>query len=162
MILSIFTIVHVIISLVGIASGVVVMAGLLTRKRLDGYNALFLATTVATSVTGFGFPFHRFLPSHGVGLLSLVVLGLALAARYRFRLTGGWRKVYGTCAVVVLYFNMFVLVVQSFQKVPVSRAVAPTQSEPPFVVAQSLVLVAFIVLGVLVASRSRPEALRVA
>ena len=162
MILSIFTIVHVILSLVGIASGLVVMAGLLTRKPLDGFNALFLVTTVATSVTGFGFPFDRFLPSHGVGVLSLVVLGLALAARYRFHLSGGWRKVYGICSVVALYFNMFVLVVQSFQKVPVLRAAAPTQSEPPFVVVQSLVLVAFIVLGVLVASRSRPEPLRAA
>src|SRR5713226_279196 len=122
------TFVHVVLSLIGIFSGIVVAYGLLTGKRLDGWTAVFLATTVATSVTGFLFPFHRFTPAHGLGILSMIVLAIAILARYRFRLAGGWRRTYVVSAAIALYFNVFVLIVQMFQKVPVLKALAPTQS----------------------------------
>jgi hypothetical protein len=138
-----YTLVHVVISLVGIGSGLAVVVGLLNARRLDRWTALFLATTVATSVTGFGFPFEHLLPSHVVGGLSLVPLALAIAARYAFRLAGPWRWVYVISAVVALYFNVFVLIVQLFLKVPALNALAPTQSEPPFLIAQLVVLVLF-------------------
>jgi len=152
---STFTTVHVVISLVGIASGLVVLFGLLRNTLFERWNALFLATTVATSVTGFGFPFDHLLPSHKVGILSLVVLAVAIAALYVFRLAGAWRRVYVICAGVALYLNVFVLVVQLFQKAPPLKAIAPTQKEPPFVIAQLLVLVLFAVLVVLAAIRFR-------
>src|SRR5271154_3745642 len=116
--LSTFTLVHVIISLVGIGSGFIVLYGLLTGKRLDGWTALFLATTVATSVTGFFFPFDHLLPSHKVGIISLVVLAIAIVARYALHLAGAWRRIYVITAIIALYLNVFVLVVQSFEKVP--------------------------------------------
>src|SRR5881409_3808862 len=109
---STFTLVHVLLSLVGIGSGFVVMAGLLTRKRLNGWTAVFLVTTVATSVTGFGFPVDHLLPSHVVGVVSLVVLTVAILARYGRRLRGAWRPIYVICAAVALYLNVFVGVVQ--------------------------------------------------
>jgi hypothetical protein len=155
--LTIFTLVHVALSLVAIGSGFVVMFGLLTSRRLDGWTAFFLATTVATSVTGFGFPVDRFLPSHAIGILSMLVLAVAIFARYTRRLAGVWRVFYVVAAVVALYFNVFVLVVQAFLKVPALTAMAPTQSEPPFAVAQLIVLVAFVVLGVLAAVRFSSE-----
>src|ERR1700687_4851471 len=127
MTLATYTLVHVVLSLLGIGSGLAVLFGLLAGKRLGGWTGLFLATTVATSVTGFGFPFDHFLPSHGVGIVSLVVLALAILALYSFRLTGTWRWIYATCAVIALYLNVFVLVVQAFEKVPGLRALAPTQ-----------------------------------
>ena len=150
-----FTAVHVLVSLVGIASGLVVVAGLLAAKRLDGWTALFLATTVATSVTGFGFPAERVLPSHIVGVLSLVVLGVAVYARYPRRLEGRWRAVYVVTAGVALYLNVFVGVVQAFLKIPALRAFAPTQSEPPFLVVQLATLGLFVALVVLALSRFR-------
>src|SRR2546430_9337386 len=137
---STFTLVHVVISLVGIASGLVVVFGLLTGKRLDGWTALFLATTVATSVTGFGFPFDHLLPSYKVGIISLVVLTVAILARHAFHLAGAWRWIYVVSAAIALYLNVFVLVVQAFEKVPALKAMAPTQSEPPFLVRQLVVL----------------------
>jgi hypothetical protein len=155
--ISTFTFVHVLLSLVGLGSGFVVLFGLLARKRLDGWTALFLATTVATSVTGFGFPFDHLLPSHKVGIVSLLVLAMAIAARYPLHLAGAWRRVYVICAVMALYLNAFVGVVQAFLKVLALNAMAPTQSEPPFAVAQVLVLVLFVVLGSLAAIRFRPE-----
>jgi hypothetical protein len=155
--LATYTLVHVLISLVGIASGLVVLFGLITARRLEGWTALFLATTVATSVTGFGFPFDHLLPSHIVGLLSLVVLAIAIAARYAFHLRGAWRHVYVVSAVLALYLNVFVLVVQSFLKIPAFRALAPKQTEPPFVVSQGIVLVLFVVLAVVAAIRFRAE-----
>src|SRR6266480_5915867 len=130
---STYTLIHVLISLVGIVSGLVVVFGLLGGKRLDGWTALFLATTVATSVTGFGFPFDHLLPSHKVGIVSLLVLPVAIAARYGFHLAGAWRRIYVITAAVALYLNVFVLVVQLFLKVPALKAIAPTQKEPPFV-----------------------------
>jgi hypothetical protein len=114
---STYTLVHVLLSLVGIASGLVVVFGLLTGKRLDGWTALFLATTVATSLTGFGFPFDHLLPSHKVGIISLVLLAFAILARYAFHLRGVWRRIYVTTAVAALYLNVFVGVVQAFLKV---------------------------------------------
>ena len=149
-------------SLVGIGSGVVVMFGLLARKPLDGWTALFLATTVARSVTGFGFPVDHLLPSHKVGIISLVVLAVAILARYALHLAGAWRRIYVVCAAVALYLNVFVGVVQAFQKVPALEAMAPRQTEPPFVVTQLVVLALFIVLAIVAAKRFRGEPVRTA
>jgi hypothetical protein len=160
MILGIITFVHVALSLIGILSGFVVAYGLLSAKRLDGWTGVFLATTVLTSVTGFFFPFHKFLPSHAVGILSLLVLAISLYARYGRRLAGGWRRTYVITAMVALYLNVFVLVAQLFMKVPALQALAPTQSEPPFVVAQATVLLLFVVLAVLATIRFGNERLR--
>jgi len=151
--MSTYTLVHVVISLIGIASGIVVLGGLLGRRRLDAWTFVFLTTTVLTSLTGFGFPFTQLLPSHVVGAISLVALAVALVARYTKRLDGGWRRVYAITAVVSLYFNVFVLVVQLFLKVPALQNLAPTQSEPPFLVAQLAVLVLFVWLGLAAARR---------
>ncbi|MDG3006406.1 hypothetical protein [Paludisphaera mucosa] len=159
--LQIFTLIHVAISLAGIASGFVVLCGLLAGKRLDGWTAFFLATTVATSVTGFGFPYHGFTPGIALGILSLVLLAGAIYARYARRLAGPWRPAYVVTAVAALYFNVFVLIVQSFQKVPALKALAPTQSERPFAVAQLLTLVAFLTLGYMAAVRFRDRAVEV-
>ena len=155
--LATYTAAHVAISLVGIGSGLVVLFGLLKGKNFRGWAGLFLATTVATSVTGFGFPAEHFLPSHGVGILSLIALVGAIAALYRFRLAGGWRRTYVICAVVALYLNCFVLVVQSFEKVDALKALAPTQSEPPFAIAQLVVLALFVFAGIQAAKRFRVE-----
>lgn len=152
-----FTLFHVVLSLVGIVSGLVVLLGLLRAQRLDGWTALFLITTVATSVTGFGFPFHQLLPSHVVGIISLVVLAVAIIARYALDLAGAWRWVYVIGAVVALYLNVFVLVVQAFQKLPTLQALAPTQSEPPFLLTQIIVLVLFVVLGAIATLKFRSE-----
>jgi hypothetical protein len=148
MLLSAFTLFHVVLSLVGIASGLVVLYGLLESKRLDGWTAIFLTTTVATSVTGFLFPFHGITRGHIVGLLSLVVLVIAILARYRYRLAGGWRPTYVVTSVIALYLNVFVGVVQAFEKVPALRAIAPTHSEPPFAATQLVVLAIFATLAV--------------
>ena len=157
-----FTFVHVMLSLIGIFSGFVVVFGLLAGKRLDGWTALFLVSTVATSGTGFLFPFHRFLPSHGVGILSLLVLGIAILARYPFHLSGAWRRIYAATAVISLYLNVFVLIAQAFQKVPGLKAMAPTQSEPPFFVTQAVALAVFVLLGLGAAIRFRNELFRMA
>ena len=157
-----YTLIHVLISLVGIVSGLVVVFGLLGGKRLDGWTALFLATTVATSVTGFGFPFDHLLPSHKVGILSLVLLAIAILARYAFHLAGSWRVVYVISAVVALYLNVFVLIAQLFMKVPELKAMAPTGSEPPFLVAQLVCMAIFVVLGIGAAMKFRSEAVRTA
>src|ERR1700722_19025456 len=141
-----YTLVHIIISLIGIGSGCLVMFGLLTARRFDGWTVLFLVTTVLTSVTGFGFPFDHLLPSHKVGILSLVILAAAIPARYVFHLAGSWRWVYVVGAGMALYFNVFVLVVQSFEKAPALKALAPTQKEPPFLIAQLVVLLLFVAL----------------
>jgi hypothetical protein len=153
--LTAFTVFHVGISLAGIISGFVVAIGLLTNKRLDGWTAIFLTTTVATSVTGFFFPVHHFMPSHGVGIISLLVLPIAIFARYGRHLLGPWQWVYVVSAMFALYLNVFVLVVQAFLKVPALKAVAPTQSEAPFKIAQLTVLVGFVILTVAALVRSR-------
>jgi hypothetical protein len=144
-----YTFVHVLISLVGIGSGLIVMFGFLTGKRLNGLTAVFLVTTVLTSVGGFGFPFDHLLPSHVVGIISLAVLAVAIPARYVFQLGGVWRPTYVVGAAIALYLNVFVLVVQLFEKVPDLKALAPTQKEPPFLIAQTLVLLIFVGLTIL-------------
>ena len=160
--MTIFTFVHVLLSLIGVGSGFVVLFGLLTSRRLDGWTALFLVTTGLTSVTGFLFPFHRFLPSHGVGIVSLIVLALATFALYVRRLAGAWRRTYVIAAVIALYLNVFVLIAQLFQKAPALRALAPTQSEPAFKITQLVVLALFIVLCVLAAMKFRDTTVRTA
>jgi hypothetical protein len=154
---STFTMVHVLLSLAGIGAGFVVVFGLLGGQRLDGWTGLFLATTVATSVTGFLFPAEHLLPSHVIGIISLVVLAVAILARYVFHLDGTWRGAYVVCAVVALYFNVFVLVVQAFLKVTALRAIAPTQKEPPFLIAQLVVLALFVALAAVSPKRFRAE-----
>ena len=156
--MSTYTLVHVAISLVGIISGLVVAYGLLTSKRYDGWTLLFFVTTVATDLTGFGFPFRGFTPAIGVGTLSTIVLIAAIAARYAFRLAGAWRWIYVAGAMIALYFNVFVLIVQSFQKIAALRALAPTQSEPPFLLAQIAALLIFLVIGAVAVRGFRPLA----
>jgi hypothetical protein len=153
-----YTLIHVVISLIAIAAGFVVLAGLLKSKRLDAWTVVFLITTTATSLTGFGFPFVRLLPSHIVGAISLVVLTVAVLARYSYHMASAWRATYVVAAVTALYFNVFVLIVQTFQKVPALAALAPTQSEPPFAITQLVVLVVFFVLGYLAVVRFRVKA----
>lgn len=160
--LETFTLLHVVISLIGIGSGFVVMVGLLSARRLNGWTALFLVTTVATSVTGFGFPFEHLLPSHKVGIISLVVLTVAILARYAFHLAGPWRGTYVVTAALSLYLNVFVLVVQAFRRVPALKAAAPQQTEPPFLIAQILVLLLFLGLTIVAAKKFRNEPLRAA
>jgi hypothetical protein len=155
-----FTDVHVAISLVAILSGLVTLFGMLTGRRLDHWTSFFLLTAVATSVTGFLFPFHGFTPAIAVGIISLVVLALAIFARYPRRLNGAWRWLYVITATFALYLNVFVLIVQLFQNVTALKALAPTQSEPPFLVAQLLALILFVVLGILAAIKFRPAAVR--
>lgn len=157
-----FTFVHVVLSLIGIFSGLVVVLGLLAAKRLDGWTAVFLVSTAATSVTGFFFPFHQFLPSHGVGIVSLIVLAIAILARYALHLAGAWRRMYVVSAMIALYLNVFVLIAQAFLKVPALRAMAPTQSEGPFVVAQLVVLALFVGLTIPAVIRFRSEPIRTA
>ena len=154
--LTTFTKIHVVISLIGIFAGFVIAFGLLTRRRLDGWTAIFLVMTLLTSVTGFFFPFHGFTPAIAVGIVSLVVLAVAIFARYGRKLNGAWRWIYVVSAMLALYLNFFVLIVQSFQKVPALKALAPTQSEPPFQLAQLGALVIFVVLTVFAAIRFRP------
>jgi hypothetical protein len=152
-----FTFVHVVLSLVAILSGFVVMLGLLAGKRLDGWTVLFLATTVATSVTGFGFAFDHLLPSHIVGIVSLAALAVAIVARYLFDLAGAWRWLYVAGAALSLYLNVFVLIVQSFLKIPSLKMMAPTQSETPFAIAQLVALALLILLGVVASVQFRPS-----
>jgi hypothetical protein len=157
-----YTFLHVLMSLVGIGSGLVVMFGFLTGKRLDSLTAVFLITTVLTSVSGFGFPFDHLLPAHIVGIISLVILAVAIPARYVFHLAGSWRWIYVIGATTALYLNVFVLVVQLFMKVPALKALAPTQTEPPFLLAQSVVLVVYLGLTVLATKRFHIEPARAA
>jgi len=149
MILSAFTIFHVLISLIGIGSGFVVLYGFLVSDRLNRWTAIFLSTTAATSLTGFLFPFHGITPGIVVGILSIIVLVFTYLARYKFQMAGAWRRTYVITSLVALYFNVFVLVVQSFQKIPALKELAPTQTETPFKVAQITVLILFLVLGTL-------------
>ena len=151
------TIVHVAISLVGIGAGFVVMWGLLVSKRLNTWTAIFLAATMVTSVTGFFFPIEGITPGLALGILSLIVLAPALAARYCYDLVGPWRRTYLITAMIAQYFNVFVLIVQAFQKIPSLREIAPTQSEPPFAVVQIVTLALFIAYTTLAAVRFRPE-----
>jgi hypothetical protein len=154
--LSTYTTIHVIISLIAIATGFITVFGMLTGNRMASWTAIFLVMTVLTSVTGFGFPFDHFLPSHGVGAVSLVFLAVALFAVYVKHLAGAWRWIYVVSAIVALWFNVFVLIVQSFMKISALKALAPTQSEPPFQIAQGVVLVLFVILTILAVRKFRP------
>jgi hypothetical protein len=161
MILHIYTIIHTLISLVAIFTGFVVLFGLLASQRLDGWTKWFLITAVATTVTGFFFPFHSFTPAIGLGLISLPILALTIFARYPKQLAGAWRWIYVIGASLALYFNVFVGIVQSFEKIPALKAMAPTQSEPPFKLTQLVVLALFVVLTFVAAIRFHPEPIRV-
>src|ERR1700722_1068807 len=156
--LSTFTMLHVIISLVGIVSGLIVLSGLLGSNRMPGLTALFLLTKILTSLTGFGFPFTALLPSHIIGILSLVLLAIACIALYGMKLSGAWRWIYAVTAMISLYLNVFVLVIQSFLKVPALHALAP--GEPPggpvFGVVQGVVLVFFVLVIIGAVRRFRP------
>jgi hypothetical protein len=157
MILQIYTIIHTLISLVAILTGLVVVLGMLGRKRLDGWTKWFLITAVATTITGFFFPFHGFTPAIGLGIISLPFLALTIFARYPKHLAGPWRWIYVIGAVICLYFNLFVLVVQAFEKIPALHAVAPTQSEPPFKLTHLIVLLVSTLLAIVATIRFHPE-----
>jgi hypothetical protein len=152
-----FVQVHVLISLIGIVSGLIALYGLLAGKLLRGWTGLFLAATILTSVTGFPLPPFGFDPPRIVGTISLVLLAAAVVALYGFHLAGSWRWAYLGGAIAALYLNVFVGVIQAFGKLSFLQAVAPTQSEPPFVIAQLVVLVAFIAFGVVAAMKFHPD-----
>ena len=162
MILHIYTIIHTLISLVAIFTGLVVVFGMLTGNRLDGWMRWFLITAVATTVTGFFFPFRGFTPAIGLGIISLPFLALTIFASYSKKLAGAWRWIYVIGAVICLYFNLFVLVVQLFEKVPALHALAPTQTESPFKLTQLFVLAISVLLCVIALIRFRPEPVPVA
>jgi hypothetical protein len=146
---------HVLISLVAIASGVIVLWGLIGSQRLGALTAVFLVTTLLTNLTGFLFPFNGFTPAIGVGIIGTIVVALCLLARYPMRMANGWRGVFVVTAVISLYLNLFVLVVQLFLKVPGLHVLAPTGSEPPFAIAQGVVLVACVLAGIVAYRRFR-------
>jgi hypothetical protein len=148
--------IHVALSLIGIASGLVVLYGLLSGNPLAGWTALFLLTTILTGVTGFTLPPFDFDPARTVGVILLISLTAAVAARYLFRLGGAWRWVYVVSAIMALYLNVFVGVVQAFRKVPFLQSLAPTQAEPPFQITQIVVLAVFVLLAVVAVVRFRP------
>lgn len=145
--LPMFTLIHVLLSIVGIVAGLVVVGGLMAGTLFRGWNLTYLVTTVLTNVTGFIFPFARLLPSHILGGISLVILPVAIVALYGQHLAGPWRRVFVIATVTALYFNVFVLLVQLFGKFPLLLVVAPTQQSPAFGVTQLLVLVVFVILG---------------
>jgi hypothetical protein len=153
--MALFTLLHVLISLVAIAAGFVVSFALLKANVPKKWTTCFLSTTIATSVTGFLFPFHHFTPAHGVGIISLLVLAVASYAIYGRHLVGASRWVYAVSAILALYLNFFVLVVQLFQKVPPLQQLAPTQTEGPFVIAQAIAAVFFVGLGIMAAVKFR-------
>ena len=151
-----FTVLHVVITLVAIGSGLIVVGGIFASHKLPVTTALFLFTTALTSVTGFLFPIHGFTPALGVGIVACVILAVALFALYKEHLVGAWRWIYVITAVASLYLNVFVLVVQSFVKVSVLNALAPTQSEPPFAITQAVVLAIFILITLIAVVKFRP------
>jgi hypothetical protein len=161
MILYIYTVIHTLISLVAIFTGLVVVFGMLAGSRLDGWTKWFLITAVATTLTGFFFPFHGFTPAIGLGIISLPFLAVTIYARYPKQLAGAWRWIYVVGAVICLYFNLFVLIVQSFEKIPALHALAPTQTEPPFKLTQLVVLTISALLCIVALIRFRPEPARV-
>ena len=161
MILQIYTIIHTVISLIAVFTGFVVVFALLADNRVDGWTKWFLITAVLTTVTGFFFPFRGFTPAIGLGIISLPFLAVTIFARYRKNLAGGWRWIYVVGAVICLYFNLFVLVVQSFEKVPTLHALAPTQTESPFKLTQVIALAISALLCIFALIRFRPEPARV-
>jgi hypothetical protein len=155
--LSAFTTLHVVISLIGIGTGLVVLGGILKAKPLALWTLVFLVSTALTSLTGYLFPAEKILPSHIVGGISLAMLAIAILARYLFRMSGKWRAIYVVTAVISLYLNVFVLIVQSFHKVPALHQLAPTDGEPPFAIAQLSVLILFAILGFFSVRRFHPK-----
>lgn len=151
-----FTILHVVISLIAIAAGIVVVIGMFGSQSQPRWTALFLATTVLTTLTGFLFPITKFTPALGTGVVSSVILAIALFALYGKHLVGAWRWIYVVTAVAALYLNVFVLIVQSFQKIPALQPLAPTQSEPPFLIAHAAALVLFVLLGIAAVVKFHP------
>ena len=160
MILQIYAVIHTLISLAAIFTGLVVVFAMLAGDRLDVWTKWFLVTAVATTITGFFFPFHGFTPAIGLGIISLPFLALTIFARYPKHLAGPWRWIYVIGAVICLYFNLFVLVVQLFEKIPALHAIAPTQAEPPFRITQLVVLAIFVVLAIAATIRFRIEPIR--
>jgi hypothetical protein len=156
--LSTFTMLHVIISLIGVVSGFVVLSGLLGSKGMPGWTALFLVTTILTNATGFLFPFDKLLPSHIIAIISLVLLAIACFALYGMKLAGAWRWIYTLTALIALYLNVFVLVIQSFLKIGPLHALAPSvpPSEPPFAAVQGIILVFFVIAIIGAVRRFRP------
>jgi hypothetical protein len=144
--LGAYTMLHVIISLIGIGTGFIVLFGLINGRLLSPWNGVFLVTTILTSLTGFAFPNDKITPGIILGILSMIVLAFALVALYLFHLRGAWRRTYAITAMIALYFNVFVLIAQTFEHVPAFHALAPTGTETPFKVAQTLLLLLFIVL----------------
>jgi hypothetical protein len=156
MTLAQFTQLHVIISLIAIVTGIVVMFGMIESRRMPILTAIFLLFTILTSATGFLFPFTTLMPSHMVGILSLVLLAIAVLSLYALRLRGAFRWIYAITALVSLYLNVFVLIIQGFMKVDALKALAPTQSEPPFVAVQGACLVLFVIFIYGAVRRFRP------
>jgi hypothetical protein len=154
---STYTLIHVLISFIGIGSGLAMMYGMLRAHRLDAITMVFVVSTALTSLTGFAFPNEHITPGIVVGILSLIVLAIAILGRYVMHLRGAWRAIYVITAAIALYFNCFVLVAQSFEKVPALHALAPTQKEPPFAAAQFVLLAIFVVLTVMAVKRFRVE-----
>jgi len=157
MILQIYTVIHTLISLIAIFTGLIVLSGMIGSERLDSWTKWFLITAVATTITGFFFPFHGFTPAIGLGIISLPFLALTIFARYPKHLAGSWRWIYVIGAVMSLYFNLFVLVVQLFEKVPALHAIALTQTESPFKLTQLAVLIVSILLAIVAVVRFHPE-----
>jgi len=153
---STFTQIHVVLSLIGIVAGLVALFGMFRNKPLNGWTLIFIVTTVATTLTGFLFPFKGFTPAIGTGIVSSVVLAVTVLARYAFNMIGAWRWIYVVTAVVSLYLNCFVLVVQGFLKVPALHALAPQGNEPAFALTQGLVLVLFVIAGFIAVRRFHP------
>jgi hypothetical protein len=152
-----YTVLHTILSLIGIAAGFIALFGMFSGKLLKTWTWIFLFTTILTSATGYGFPVTGLMPSHIFGAISLIVLAAALYALYGKRLSGAWRWIYVVTAMIALYLNSFVGVVQAFQKLPPLQPLAPTQSEPPFQIAQLALLLVFIILGFFAVRKFHPE-----
>lgn len=152
-----FTLLHVIISLLGIAAGLIVVPAMMGGRHLAGLTGFFLLTTVLTSVTGFFFHSAAFGPPHAVGVLSLILLALVLPALYAKKLQGSWRAIYIVGAILSQYFNCAVGVIQAFQKIAFFNALAPTQQEPPFLIAQGLLLAVFVIAIVVSLKKFRPS-----
>jgi hypothetical protein len=152
-----FTQFHVGLSLIGILAGLIVLLGMLTSKLLNAVTALFFITTVLTSLTGFLYPFHGITPGIVIGILSMVLLVTAILARYAYHFAGAWRWIYVVCSIIALWFNVFIFIVQSFEKIPAIHALAPTQTESPFKIAQLVVLLTFIVLGIRAVKKFHPS-----
>ena len=151
-----FTTIHSLLSLAALLTGAFAVAALFGARLPQLLTTLFLATAFGTSATGFGFPFNGVLPSHVVGAIALLILAVTLYARFSAHLAGAWRWLYSAGLVASLYLLVFVAVAQAFAKIPALKAAAPTQSEPPFAIAQLVVLVIFVVLGLAAAKAYRP------